>query len=45
MSHGNGNDTYHDGLIARSVLLFLTGGNPDCDSIGPISLHQRSKDE
>jgi hypothetical protein len=37
--------TYHDGFIARPVLLFLTGGNANRDSIGPICLHERGDDE
>ena len=37
--------TYHDSFVAGTVLLFLTGGKADRDSIGPISLHQRGEDE
>jgi hypothetical protein len=40
-----GNGAYHDGFIAGTVLLFLTGGNADWDSICPISLQQGSEDE
>ena len=39
------NGTYHDGFIAGAVLLFLTGGDADRDSIGPVSLHQGGEDE